>query len=71
MLPFSIEIPAFNTNSLDPDQMPRLRRLIWVYTVCQCPFDGTLGKNGLRHDLNKSILTHIGMQTSVTAHGPS
>ena len=24
-----------------------LRRLIWVYTVCQCPFYGTLGINGL------------------------
>ena len=24
-----------------------LRRLIWVYTVCQCPFYGTLGTNGL------------------------
>ena len=23
------------------------RRLIWVYTVCQCPFYGTLGINGL------------------------
>ena len=24
-----------------------LRRLIWVYTVCQCPFDGALGIDGL------------------------
>ena len=24
-----------------------LRRLIWVYTVCQCPFYGTLGINEL------------------------
>ena len=26
------------------------RRLIWVYTVCQCPFKGTLGINGLTFD---------------------
>ena len=24
-----------------------LRHLIWVYTVCQCPFYGTLGLNGI------------------------
>ena len=24
-----------------------LRRLIWVYSVCQCPLNGTLGLNGL------------------------
>ena len=27
-----------------------LRRLIWVYTVFQCPFYGTPGLNGLRND---------------------
>ena len=36
LLPCFIEIPVF------------LRRLIWVYTVCHCPFYGTLGLNGLR-----------------------
>ena len=25
--------------------------LIWVYTVCQCPFYGTLGINGLYKNL--------------------
>ena len=23
-----------SANSVDPDETPRLRRLIWVYTVC-------------------------------------
>ena len=27
---------VFNANSVDPDQMPH--SLIWVYTVCSCPF---------------------------------
>ena len=35
-----IEIPVFNANSVDPDQTPRYARLIWVYTVCNCPFMG-------------------------------
>ena len=26
-----------------------LRRPIWVYIVCQCPFYGTLGSNALKH----------------------
>ena len=42
-----IEIPIFNAYSVDPDQMPHLRHLIWVYTVCQCPFYRALGLNGL------------------------
>ena len=25
-----------------------LRRLIWVYTVCPCPYDGALSINGLK-----------------------
>ena len=33
-----IEIYVFNAHSVDPDQTPLLRRLIWVYTVCLCPF---------------------------------
>ena len=40
---FFIEIPVFNANSIDPV----LRRLIWVYTVCQCAFYRSLGINGL------------------------
>ena len=37
-------------NSVDPDQTPHLhlRRLIWIYTVCQYPFYGILGINGLK-----------------------
>ena len=42
LLLYFIEIPVFNANSVDPDQT-----LHWVYTVCQCPFYGTLGINGL------------------------
>ena len=44
---FFIEIAVnFITNGIDPDQTPRLRRLIWVCTVCHCPIYGTLGING-------------------------
>ena len=46
LLPCFIEIPVFYVNSVDPDQT---LHLIWVYTVCQCPFNGTLGLNGLRY----------------------
>ena len=42
-----VEISELNANSVDPDQMPHSARLIWVYTVCQSPFYGTLGINGL------------------------
>ena len=35
---FFVEISELNPNSVDSDQTPRLRRLISVYTVCQCPF---------------------------------
>ena len=35
-----------------------LQHLIWVYTVCQCPFYGTLSINGL----NLSILKAISIQ---------
>ena len=39
---FNAKNPVFNANSC----MYRiLRRLIWVYTVCQCPFYATLGIN--------------------------
>ena len=26
-------------NSADPDQTPRMRRLIWVYTICRSSFN--------------------------------
>ena len=47
LLPCFIEIPVFYANSVDPDQTPRLWRLIWICTVCQCSFYGTLGLDGL------------------------
>ena len=56
VLPCFIEISVFNANSVDPDQTPhsaasRMRRLIWVYTVCHCPLYGMLGINGLNYVL--------------------
>ena len=42
-----IKMPVFNANSVDPDQIRVMRRLIWAYTVCQCPFYGRLGIKGL------------------------
>jgi hypothetical protein len=32
------------TNSADPDQMPRMCWMIWIYTVCPCHED--YGGNG-------------------------
>ena len=43
VLPCFIQIPVFNTNSVDPNKVPRFRRLTWVYYVFQCLFYGTLG----------------------------
>ena len=34
--------PVLNANSVDPDQILVLRRLIWVYTVCSGPIYVTL-----------------------------
>ena len=51
-----MEIAIVNANRVDPDQTPYfriLRRLIWVYSVYQCPLYGTLGINGInfqKHD---------------------
>ena len=36
--------------SVDPGRTLRLRRLIWVSTVCKCPFYGVLGKVGENFD---------------------
>ena len=38
-----IEIPVFNVNSVDPDQMPpsAAASVIWVCTVYQLPFKGS------------------------------
>ena len=47
-----VDIPVFNGNSVDPNQMPHLRYLIWIYTVYQYPFYGTLGINGLINCMN-------------------
>ena len=41
-LPCFNENSVSNANSADPDQS-----LIWVYTICKCPFYGTLSINGL------------------------
>ena len=43
VLPFIIVIPVLKANSVDPDQMLQ----IWVYSVCEGHFCGTLGINGL------------------------
>ena len=43
LLSFIIEMHVLNANIVDPDQMPCSARLIWVYTVCQCPVYGTPG----------------------------
>ena len=42
---FFLIIPVQNAISVDSDEMPRSAVLIWIYTVCQCPFDRTLGIN--------------------------
>ena len=36
-----------NANSVDRDQTPHCAASDLVFTVCQCPFYGTLGINGL------------------------
>ena len=51
-----LQISELNANSEDPV----LQCLIWVYTVCQCPFYGTLGLNGLR---KQTLQSHIHTQT--------
>ena len=48
-----VEIPELNANSVDPDQMPCSVASDLVYTVCQCPFYGMLGLNGLNFRTNK------------------
>ena len=47
ILPCFVENPVFQANSVDPDQTPRSAASDLVCTVCQCPFYGTLGINGL------------------------
>ena len=46
IIPCFIEIPVRNTNSVDPDQMPRSAASDLVLH-CQCPFYRTLGLNRL------------------------
>ena len=48
-------------NSGDPDQMPhsaasRMRRLIWVCTVCHLPFYGSPDYNGLSSHFLKYLV---------------
>ena len=38
IIPCFVEMPVFNANSVDPDQTPRLWRLICVYTVLPMSF---------------------------------
>ena len=45
-----IEIPVFNVNSVDLDQTSRSAASDLDLHVCQRPFYGTLGLNGLRED---------------------
>ena len=45
---FIREIPVIDKNSVKPYQTRVEWRLILVYTVCQCPFYGTLGINGVK-----------------------
>ena len=62
LLPCFIEIPVFNAYSVDSEETPLyavpelvrchlMRRLIWSYSVCQCPLYGTVGINGLMLNL--------------------
>ena len=46
IIPCFIEIPVRNTNSVDPDQMPRSAASD-LGLHCRCPFYRTLGLNGL------------------------
>ena len=48
LLPCFIEFSVFDANSVDRDQTPRSAA---SDTVCQCPFYGTLGLNGLRENV--------------------
>ena len=43
-----VEISELNANSVDPDQTPRFAVSDLGLHCFQCPFDGTLGLNGLR-----------------------
>ena len=55
LLKYFIEILVFNVNCKQCRPRPDATEcsiLIWVYTVCQCPFYGTLGLNGLKLILN-------------------
>ena len=47
LMPYLKEIPVFDANSVDPDQIPVLQHLIGVYTVFECPFYWMPGINGL------------------------
>ena len=47
LLPRFTEIPAFNANSVDPDQTPRSMTSNLGYTVCKFPLYRMLGINGL------------------------
>ena len=60
-----IEIPVFNANSVDPDQTLHSVGLIWVYTICQCPFYRMLGINGLTHYHTHPKLGHMGTPVSL------
>ena len=46
-LPYFIEIPVFNANSLDPDQMSQNAASDLGLDCSQCPIYGTPGINGL------------------------
>ena len=56
-----IEIAVLNANSMDTVRCHTLWQLIWVYTVSQCLFYGTLGINGLT--LKALLKLHLKMSS--------
>ena len=65
------EISVLNANSEDPDQTPHSGRLIRVCTVCQRPFYGTVGLNGLTFrtlladSLNNKLMTFFSFSQTI------
>ena len=43
------ELQVFYVNSVDPGQTPRSAASDWFFTVCKCPFYGSLRINWLKY----------------------